>query len=363
MKFKKAIRKIICVLVALLIINFGIYFITNKNYPITDEWKSMVNENYAEFIEEIENKEDIIPMIISTDQHGAISSNSEVYKYIDSLVEWDKISAIINLGDTVNLIYNPLDLINYNKATECLPNDKRIEVIGNHDRYFVPGSLIEKHYFPNPNAVYSEDRKAFVVEDKEFNVRYLAVDTKCFPYYYTNGCLYTKQADFIIDELSKDDERDIVLLSHAYLFNDKIIARDGSSFTGSEFFIGSKDKGTEVKQSFIDMLEARKNKTSGTLIDSEGVSHYYDFSNCKGDFLLALHGHHHSEGYETKDGITEFLFQSMVLDNKDNSEPLCFYFAYIDTKNDILKVWKNVAGYEPLEIKYYCGTLMSITDI
>ena len=350
---KKTVRIILCIILALLIVNFSIYFFTHKSYPVTDEWKSMVRENYLAFISETENSSSRIPLIVSTDQHGAVSADSEIYEYINSLADWDKISSIINLGDTVRLVFNPLELQHYRTATQCLPEDKRIEVIGNHDRFFVPtGKLVEKHYFPNPSAVYSSDRKAFAVEDDRFNVRYLVVDTKCFPYYYTNGRLWTDQADFILDELSKEDGKDIVLLSHAYLFRDQMIARDGLAFTGSEYFIGAEKKGADVKQSFIDMLEARKNKSSGVLIDSEGVAHPYDFSHCPGDFLLTLHGHHHSEGYETKDGITEFLFQGMISDNKDNAEPLCFYFAYIDTENNTLKVWKNVAGYEPFEVKY-----------
>ena len=350
---KKAFRVILCVLIALMIVNFGIYFFARKSCPVTDEWKSVVRENYLAFLSEAESSSSAIPIIVSTDQHGAVSADSEIYSYISSLVDWEKISAIINLGDTVNLVFNPLELHSYREATKCLPKDKRIEVIGNHDRFFVPtGKLIEKRYFPNPSAVYSDDGKAFVIEDSKFRVRYLVVDTKCFPYYYTNGRLWTKQADFIINELSKEDESDIVLLSHAYLFKDRIVARDGSTFTGSECFIGSEDKDTEVRQSFIDMLAARKNRSSGVLIDSEGVSHPYDFSNCKSSFLLTLHGHHHSEGYETRDGITEFLFQSMIHDNKDDAEPLCFYFALIDTKNNTLKVWKNVAGYAPFEVKF-----------
>lgn len=351
-KMKKALIIVLCIFAALLIINFAIYFFTREQYELTDEWKQTVLENYNEFIAETEGDSSRIPMIISTDQHGAISADSGFYEYINSITDWNKISRIINLGDTVKLVFNPLELIDYGKATKCLPVDKRVEVIGNHDRFFVPtGKLVEKWFFNNPDALYSEDRKAFVIEDNEYNVRYLAVDTKCFPYYYTNGRLWTNQADFIINELSKTDESDVILLSHAYLFKDEMIARDGSTFTGSEFFIGSQSKGADVKQSFIDMLAARKNKAAGTLIDSEGVLHPYDFSQCKSDFLVALHGHHHTEGYETKDGITEFLFQSMTLDNKDDSEPLCFYYAYIDTKAKILKVWKNLPGYQPLEVE------------
>ena len=349
---KKAIIAVLCVFAALFIINFGIYFCTRENYELTDEWKQTALDNYNELIDETDGNSSRIPMIVTTDQHGAISADSGFYEYINSIVDWNRISKIINLGDTVKLVYNPLELSSYRKATECLPTGKRIEVIGNHDRFFVPtGKLVEKRFFPNPGAEYSEDRKAFVIKDEEYNIRYLAVDTKCFPYYYTGGRLWTKQADFIVRELSKNDESDIVLLSHAYLFKDRMIARDGSTFTGSEFFIGSESKDTDVKQSFINMLAARKNKTSGVLLDSEGVIHPYDFSQCDSDFLMTLHGHHHTEGYETKDGITEFLFQSMTLDNEADSEPLCFYYAYIDTQTKTLKVWKNLPGYEPLEVQ------------
>ena len=42
----------------------------------------------------------------------------------------------------------------------------------------------------------------------------------------------------------------------------------------------------------------------------------------------------------------------MLFDNEDDSEAPCFYFALIDTRDDTLKVWKNVAGYEPFEVKF-----------
>lgn len=317
------------------------------------EWRETVLNNYNEFISEVEGDSSKIPMIVSTDQHGAITADSEFYKYIDSITDWSKISKIINLGDTVKNSFNNTELISYMIATSCLPAEKRIEIIGNHDRFFVPtptGLIIDKTYFPTVNAVRSSDRKAFTVEDKEFNVRYLAVDTKEFPWNYEDGILHSSTAEFIIKELEKTDEYDIVFLSHPYLFKDKMIRRNGATFTGSEFFIGSATKYTAEKQSFIDMLSARKNKTAGVLIDCDGVSHPYDFTACEGDFLMALHGHHHTEGYETKDGITEFLFQSMTLDNAQNTEPNCFYFAYIDREAKTFKCWKNLAGYDAWEI-------------
>lgn len=317
-----------------------------------DAWRTMVKANYDEFIAECDGDENKIPMIVSTDQHGAITADSELYRYINEIVDWSKVSKIINLGDTVDPIFNISDLVQYRKATKCLPAEKRIEVIGNHDRFFVPtfaGDIIDRIFFPTEGAVRSKDRKAFTVTDEQFGVRYLAVDTKIFPWNYADGVLFTEQIDFIIDELEKVDDNDIVMLSHPYLFNDKVIRRNGSTFTGSEWFIGSADKYTDVKQSFIDMLAARKNKTAGVLIDCDGREHPYDFTACTSDFLMALHGHHHSEGYETKDGITEFLFQSMTKDNAQNTEPWCFYFAYIDKEAKTFKCWKNLDGYDAWE--------------
>ena len=351
---KKAVRIIIIIVAVFAIginaVNFGIYFANKRTVVYTDEWKENVKKNYEEFIAEVDGDDNKIPVIVTTDQHGAITADNELYEFINGIVDWGKVSKIINLGDTVKLAYNPLELKAYREATECLPADKRIEVIGNHDRFFVPnGKTVEKRFFDNPDAEYSADRKAFVIKDEQFGIRYLAVDTKRFPYNYEHGELWSVQADFIINELSKDDESDIVMISHPYLFKDAVIDRDGETFTGSEYFIGTADKYTDVKQSFVDMLAARKNKTAGVLIDCEGVEHPYDFTNCKSDFLMTLHGHHHTEGYETKDGITEFLFQSMTLDNAENTEPCCFYFAYIDKEAKTFKCWKNLPGYDAWE--------------
>lgn len=319
--------------------------------PLPDWYKGVVLKNYKEFISEVDGDPNKIPVIVTTDQHGAITKDSEVYKYFNEIVDWTKISKIINLGDTVKNQMNFSELIAYRKATKCLPRDKRIEVIGNHDRFYVPfGTLIDMMFFPTPNAKRSADRRAFVVKDKQFNVRYLAIDTKRFPWNYTDGVMNSIEADFIVSELSKKDSSDIILLSHPYLFRDAMIRRNGETFTGSEYFIGGPEKYADVKQSFVDMLAARKNKTTGTFTDCRGIKHSYDFTKCEGDFLMALHGHHHTEGYETKDGITEFLFQSMTLDNAKNTEPYCTYFAYIDRAAKTFKCWKNLEGYGAWEI-------------
>ena len=320
---------------------------------MTDEWKEIVAANYAEFISEVENNENAVPMIVTTDQHGAVTANCDIYSYFNEIVDWSKISKILNLGDTVSSMFNVKELIDYQVATRCLPDEKRIEITGNHDRFdhATPvGLFISNLFFYTPNSVRSSDGRAFTVTDEDFGVRYLGVDTNNFPWRYVDGTMPTSLADYIVGELSKTDDSDIIFFSHSYIFRDCMIRRNGETFTGSENFIGDGEKYAEQKQSFIDMLSARKNKASGVLLDTDGVEHPYDFSQCKGDFLMTLHGHHHTEGYETKDGITEFLFQSMTKDNAQNTEPNCTYFAYIDKEAKTFKVWKNLEGYSAWEI-------------
>lgn len=347
---KKITAALLAAVLLLSSFTMSAFALGSKN-GLTDEWKETVRNNYNEFIAETDGNENRIPMIISTDQHGAIKRNSEIFKFIDEITDWTKVSKIINLGDTVTLFGNPFELGAYRKATECLPEEKRIEIIGNHDGFVLPfGRIVDRLFFPTYGAVKSKGGDAFVVKDEVFNVRYLTVDTMHFPWTYTNGNLSPSQADFIIEELSKDDKSDIVMLSHTYLFGDAMIKRDGTVFTGKDYFIGGAKLFSEVKQSFVSMLAARKNKTSGILVDSLGRKHPYDFSKCESDFMMTLHGHHHTEGYETKDGITEFLFQSLTKDNEEDSEPNCFYFAYIDREEKTFKCWKNIKGYDSWEI-------------
>ena len=317
-----------------------------SDYSLDPAWMNTVVENYKEFIGDTASGGKI-PVIVSTDQHGSIKADSEVFRFINDLVDWNKISKIISLGDTVELLYWIPQLKAYGKATECLPTEKRLDLEGNHDAHI---SLIKKDmtkYFPAYGAEYAADNTAFSVADESFNVRYLTVNPMGYPWTYKSGKISTEQANFIVAELAKKDAGDIVLLAHPYLFSDAVVRRDGSTFTGSDTFIGNKS----VRQSFLDMLKARKDKTAGVFTDSEGKEHPYDFSKCRGELLMSLHGHHHTEGYETQNGITQFMFQSMRHNGSvDDSEPNCFYFAYIDGANKKFKCWKNIEGYDAWEI-------------
>lgn len=321
------------------------------DYPTLDKkWMKTVVDNYKEFSSEI-GRSRRIPLIVSTDQHGSIKADSEVFKFINDLVDWNKISKIINLGDTVELTYSKSQLKAYNEAMRYIPMEKRLELEGNHDAHISAVKRDVSKYFPAPSAEMSKNKTAFTVTDESFNVRYLAINPMDYPWSYTTGKIDTTQADFIVSELEKTDASDIIILSHPYLFRDAIIRRDGTTFTGSDTFVGTGKKGADVKQSLLDMFLARKNRTAGVFVDSKGVEHPYDFTNCKGDLLMSLHGHHHTEGYETSNGFTEFMFQSFRHNGSiDDSEPNCFYFAYIDGNEKTFKCWKNIEGYSAWKI-------------
>lgn len=322
-----------------------------SSYPTLDpKWIDTVVGNYKEFISEVSADSSKIPIIVSSDQHGTVTEDCEVFKLINDIADWNRISKIINLGDTVQLTYSKKELKAYNTAMKYIPEEKRLELFGNHDGHISALRRDMGKYFIAPAAVTSEKKDAFAVKDEPFNVRYLAVDPMGYPWTYTSGKINTSQANFIVSELEKNDKCDIVILAHPYLFRDAIIKRDGTTFTGSDYFIGNANKGTDVKQSFLDMLKARKDKTAGVFTDSDGKKHPYDFSGCRGDLLMTLHGHHHTEGYETCSGITEFLFQSFRYNGSEQNEPNCFYFAYIDSEAKKFKCWKNIEGYSAWEI-------------
>ena len=132
------------------------------------------------------------------------------------------------------------------------------------------------------------------------------------PYDYEDATHYnlvsTEQYDFLIEEMSKNDGYDIIMLGH------------------TDANVWSESIGT--------LVTARYNKTSGTFTDKMNVSHSYDFTNCENDLLVCLHGHSHSDGYNYDLGVLSQCFKNYY----DSTRPI--YFVIVDRENDQLKVWK-----------------------
>ena len=315
---------------------------------LSADYVAMVQANYDAMMAECLGDYNKIPIIVHTDQHGRIGASNQVMKLIGDMVNWYEVSKCMNLGDTVPDRFDMTTLDNYLSATkDSIPLSKRLDVYGNHDvwdsndsqKYTVDQKRLSP-YFKNIYARRHGNNGYFTVVDDYYNVKYLVVSDLEYPdTNYSTRRITTAQAKFIVSELSADDGRDVVLVSHVPLDSDEVTSRDSTYQAYSEKFLSD----TTAHNSFMTMIAARKNKTSGTFTDSEGVEHAYDFSNASGDLLMSLHGHSHFEAYRTfENSITEFIFDWFYGNT--------FYFAYIDRKEKKFKVWKNEANVGALEI-------------
>lgn len=334
--------------VAMLSLSTGETVNTSAYSGLSADYVSMVQANYDAMMAECLGDYNKIPIIVHTDQHGRIGANNQVMKLIGDMVNWYEVSKCMNLGDTVPDRFDMTTLENYLSATkDSIPLSKRLDVYGNHDvwdsnetqKYTVNQKRLSP-YFKNIYARRRSNNGYFTVFDDYYNVKYLVISDLEYPdTNYSTRRITTAQAKFIVSELSADDGRDVVLVSHVPLDSDEVTSRDSTYQAYSEKFLSD----TTAHNSFMTMIAARKNKTSGTFTDSEGVEHAYDFSNVSGDLLMSLHGHAHFEAYRTfENSITEFIF--------DWFDGNTFYFAYIDRKEKKFKVWKNEANVGALEI-------------
>lgn len=334
--------------IAMLSLSTGETADTSAYSGLSSDYVAMVQANYDAMMAECLGDYNKIPLIVHTDQHGRIGASSQVMKLIGDMVNWYEVSKCINLGDTVTDRFGTSELENYLSATkDSIPLSKRLDVYGNHDvwdsddsqKYIVDQKRLSP-YFKNIYARRHGNNGYFTVVDDYYNVKYLVISDLEYP--DTNDStrrITTAQAKFIVSELSEDDGRDIVIVSHVPFDSDEVTSRDDTYAAYSEKFLHD----TTAHNSFMAMLSARKNKTSGSFMDSEGVEHAYDFSGVSGDLLMSLHGHTHFEAYRTfENSITEFAF--------DWFDGNTFYFAYIDRQNKKFKAWKNETDVAALEI-------------
>lgn len=327
----------------------GVTANTSAYTGLASDYVSMVQANYDAFIADVMGDYNRIPIIVHTDQHGRIRAQNPVLKLIGDVANWYEISKCVNLGDTVADRFSAAALQAYlDAAKDCIPLSRRLDVYGNHDvwdadedqKYTVDQKRLSP-YFKNIYARRHSNNGYFTVVDDYYNVKYLIVNNMEYPdTNYSTRRITTAQAKFIVDELGKKDGYDIILLSHVPLVADNTMtSRDTSYQAYTETFLSDATANT----SFLAMIAARKAKTSGTFMDSEGAEHACDFSGCSSELLMSLHGHTHFEAYKSLPGsVTEFAF--------DWFDGNTFYFAYIDRNAKKFKCWKNENGVEPLEI-------------
>lgn len=291
---------------------------------------------------------DMIPLFLTTDQHSAsVETVMEIFLRHASM---DAVSKILNLGDTVGDHWIDVDpekplweckqLADYANQTKNIPNDKRIDVIGNHDTWYIPdGGTIRwtnplNHlykYFRNPTAHYHDNHSNFTVVDPRYNVKYMVIAG--YEYSgeltdYTGYKISSASLDWMIEEMSRDDGYDIIILSHQPL------GANGSTYhnpvANNNFTVES-----IADFDYTPLWIARKNKTSGTITDASGVSHTYDFTGCKTDLICGLHGHEHKDGIAyLGDSLCDLIFHTF-----SDSDRIAYYFA-IDRINQQVNVWR-----------------------
>ena len=135
--------------------------------------------------------------------------------------------------------------------------------------------------------------------------------------------------------MEKNDGLDIVILSHVPVFrtydSKRIPQTDGNVDSEYEW---TADPIAKTSCTFDDMLKARNDQTSGTITDSYGNIHNYDFSSCTGKILCCLSGHEHADYYGYRYGILQYIFDSAHYDKKP------YYFGSIDKYGGKLKLRK-----------------------
>lgn len=320
---------------------------------VSDDFAAVINTAKKEWMTRYGGDYRKIPLIVSTDQHGRTSG---IFNLLSRILNMHDVSKICNLGDTVTDKWydgepdKPLltcsELDKWMECMKTIPFSKRLDVFGNHDAWYgngtaggnavgtaYPSNLSHlDQYFRNIYARRTNNSGWFAVRDDYFNVKYVVITGL----EWVNGSgtyrIGTEQMKFIIDEFGKDDGYDIVVVSHVPVYYQDSTETFPTGMTpetpGSTAI-------TRVSTLNTDLLfNARKNKTAGTITDSEGVEHTFDFSGCGTDILCALHGHMHVDGYNYVggDGLLSAAFDWFPYET--------FFLVLIDRVERKLDVWK-----------------------
>ena len=297
-----------------------------------------------------------IPLFVATDHHGyhLRGNGPALFETVGDIVNWDNVSAALNLGDTTEGLNQ-----NFLKVQATIPAEKQINTWGNHeiwpkydfdsDEVFNPGEISQgfNPYYPSGRMNGFDRHGNRVIVDDMFKVKYLVISNFEFEntdstYDASNYRIGTEAMNFIISNMEVNDGYKLVILSHVPLLYDGTNGfhpfgiQQGGSGTSIFRITGSQWTNTlpvlETDQFFAD----RKTGGSGTIVDSDGVEHSYDFSGCAEDspFICSLHGHEHQDAYCYING--EVL--SVCLDKYYPDDTI--HFLLIDLENNWINVWK-----------------------
>ena len=308
-----------------------------------------------------------IPFILHTDQHGQLkAANKRYFDLLSHLANWDAVSAVFNLGDTVQdhwsdsaVTANPLqrnsELESATNTQSSIPNEKRINVWGNHDTWYsgnvetavssiLPSLKYLNPYFPATGlrTVRLPDNSGnMVVYDDAYMVRYLVVGS--WDYADRASATYQKffiNADhwkWIIKELSTDCGYDLVIVSHVpiQMFGAKCYdpVTYESHATSARYICPSLSYSADV-------FAARKAKSSGTItVGEETIA--YDFTGCNDNLLCSISGHEHASLVDWTGDLLCATF------NRFGPTSRTIFFALFDRENQKLNAWEVANGDTP----------------
>lgn len=297
----------------------------------------------------------VIPIILHTDQHNVLSGDNSfadgLCKYLALAIKWNEVSACVGLGD--------VDLSDYSKmwdALSRLPSSKQINIWGNHDLWLnysiVNDQFVvdwDTNYFDNSaygDTSYAYSKKGIEYHiDEAHNIKYVCIagweidKSKGGDSHYN----ITRQSmEDVIDMLEMEDGYDIVILTHCTPFHHSSVYNYTESVdTLYDVPVLSSTDGTltnvVINDVILDnMLSARNSKTSGTINDSYGNEHSYDFTNCTGRIICCMCGHGHRDkfGYSVNGGIPIIMYDAFAYDTHP------FYMINIDRTNQKVDGWK-----------------------
>jgi len=303
---------------------------------------------------------DTSAFLLFTDPHSQLGNdNVSFLDYIGNIVDWSKVW-MIDLGDTV-ANHTPEQYLARNNPTYAtmmekmsnasIPNNRKMFMWGNHDMAISGESYgITDHawllsgYFSNSGATHYYDND-FVMVDSEHGIKYVCIggwdytETTGWTHYRINSA----HMERIIEMLSVEDNYDIVLLSHIpkYRYYSYMVQYGrGTDFSNTPVIyepFSVTDQTSLIADVSIDVLLADRNShSSGSVIDSDGVSHDYDFTDCNGKILCGLSGHYHLDRYwyAENGGMLEYTFDGFLY------SPRPIYFGLIDKQSESLRLWK-----------------------
>ena len=301
----------------------------------------------------------VVPLIIHADQHTYLRNNP-VFSKLSDMGAVSGISACLNLGDVTD--YNASNFQAMAQTLSYIPKELQINLWGNHETWIRQVDMTPPYRTVTPeelaviNTYYDNSNYGIQHTYNEYGIQYLIDNTNKIKYVVLTGWEYntqlgsynyyvmgTQSMDNVISMLSTVDDYDIVIISHiqpfyelysSALWTHPPVEPDAPQGGGGSMSYNVVCTATNVR--LDDLINARKNKTSGTIADSYGNLHAFDFTLCTSDLLCCLAGHEHIDKYAWgNDGtIPVYIFDGYGFDD----HPI--YFANIDKQQQKLELWK-----------------------